>query len=150
MLNPDFRDMLSALCDVQAEFLVVGAYAMSAHGVPRSTGDIDIWVNPTVENSLRVRQALWRFGAPLSGCSPNDFRQPDQVFQIGIAPRRIDLLTSIDGVNFEEAFPRSIAADIDGLPIPVLGPADLVRNKQACGRTKAPADVELLKKRSAT
>lgn len=148
MLNLEFRDMLSALCDAGAEFLVVGAYAMSAHGVPRSTGDIDIWVNPTSENAARVWNALLRFGAPLEGCSSDDFQRIDQVFQIGNAPHRIDLLTSIDGVEFDDANTRKIVAEVDGMRIPVLGRIDLIHNKRTCGRLKDLADVELLLKRS--
>ena len=96
-MNPDFRDMLSALCDEGAEFLLVGAYAMAAHGCPRATGDIDIWIRPSDDNAQRVWRALKRFKAPVRNLTIDDLKTPEIVFQIGVAPRRIDLLTSIDG-----------------------------------------------------
>lgn len=147
MLNPDFRDMLSALNDAGAEYLIVGAYAMSAHGVPRSTGDIDVWVNATLENAPRVWQALIQFGAPTSDWKVEDFKERDLVFQIGIAPFRIDLLTSIDGIEFAAAEKNRITVKIDGITIPVIGLDDLILNKRACGRPKDLVDVQLLLKR---
>ncbi len=140
MLNPDFRDMLSALSAEGAEFLVVGAYAMAAHGFPRATGDIDIWIRRSDENAERVWRALRRFKAPMRNLSVDDLKTVDTVFQIGVAPRRIDLLTSIDGVAFEEAWPRRKEVTIAGQPFAVVGREDLLRNKTASGRPKDQAD----------
>jgi len=140
MLNPDFRDMLSALCAENAEFLLVGAYAMAAHGYPRATGDMDIWIRPSDENAERVWRALKRFKAPMRNLNLEDLKIPDVVFQIGIAPRRIDLLTSIDGVDFDDAWPRRKMIDIDGQQLAIIGREDLLHNKKACRRSKDQAD----------
>lgn len=133
-MNPDFKDMLSALSDAGVDFLVVGAYALAAHGLPRATGDIDIWIRPTPENAERVWRALAAFGAPTRRMAASDFTQPDIVFQMGVAPRRIDLLTSISGVTFEEAWEGSATVDVEGLSIHVLPPAP---DCQQAGRRKA-------------
>lgn len=147
MLNPDFRDMLSALSEEGAEFLVVGAYAMAAHGFPRATGDLDIWIRCSVENAGRVWQSLRRFGAPLLDLSWEDLQTPNVVFQIGLAPRRIDLLTSIAGVEFHEAWTRRREVEVQGQTIPVIGLADLIRNKRASGRPRDAADAVWLESR---
>ncbi len=144
MLNPDFRDMLSALCEEGAEFLVVGSYALAAHGHPRTTGDIDLWVRPAPENASRVWRALSRFGAPLERASPADLSTPGNVLQIGVVPRRIDVMTSIEAVTFESAWLRRIEVEIEGLRIPVLGRDDLLANKRALGRPQDRADVARL------
>ena len=114
--------MLSALSDAGVEFVLVGAYALAAHGLPRATGDIDIWIRPSSENAQRVWQALKAFGAPLRRVDAADFTRPDIVFQIGVAPRRIDLLTSISGVGFDEAWAERETIDVEGLRIHVLSP----------------------------
>jgi len=143
-VNPDFRDMLSALCDAGADFLVVGAYALAAHGFPRATGDLDIWVRPTPENALKVWQALRTFGAPTSRMRMSDFCAPDIVYQIGVAPRRIDILTSVTALSFDAAWPNRRAIEIEGLSINVLGRSDLIVNKRATGRPQDLADVARL------
>lgn len=144
MLNPDFRDMLSALCEEEAEFLVVGAYALAAHGLPRATGDLDIWVRADEPNAVRVMAALERFGAPLHDLRIEDLASPDTVFQIGVPPRRIDILTSIDGVEWGEAWLRRLGLEIEGIRFPVIGREEMIRNKRACGRPQDLADVERL------
>jgi hypothetical protein len=144
LLNTDFKDMLSALCEAEAEYLVIGAYALAAHGFPRATGDLDLWVRPTQENAQRVWKALVKFGAPMSKLSVGDFSTPDIVYQIGVAPRRIDLLTSISGVEFDRAWGDRISVEIDGLTLPVLGRNDLIANKRAAGRPKDLLDAETL------
>jgi len=144
LLNPDFRDMLSALSAAEADYLVVGAYALAAHGYPRATGDIDLWVRPTKENALRVWKSLAAFGAPTSKITVDDFSMPDIVYQIGIAPRRIDILTSISGVEFEQAWEKRISIELDGLTVPVIGREHLLANKRASGRPKDLADAETL------
>ncbi len=144
MLNPDFKDMLSALSRTGAEYLVVGAYALATHGYPRATGDLDLWVRPTTENAHRVWHALIDFGAPVSKLKVEDFYTPDIVYQIGIAPRRIDILTSITGVVFDDAWNNRINVEIDGISLPVLGRDDLLRNKKATGRPRDDVDARTL------
>lgn len=139
-MNADFTDMLSELSAEGAEFLVVGAHALAAHGHPRATGDLDIWVRPTQENAARVWRALARFGAPLAGLSKDDLSDPDVVFQIGLQPRRIDILTSITGVTWEEASGERVLIEVGGILLPFIGRAALLRNKRAAGRPKDLAD----------
>jgi hypothetical protein len=148
-MNEDFRDLLAALLAAGARFLVVGAHAMAVHGVPRATGDLDIWIAADGDNLERVWSALGRFGAPLAamGVSREDLSRQDQVVQIGLPPRRIDLLTSISGVEFEEAWRTRVVHQVDGLEVPFLGRAALVRNKRASGRSKDLADLEALGER---
>ena len=144
MLNPDFRDMLSALSEAAAEYLVVGAYALAAHGLPRATGDLDLWIRPTKENAHRVWDALVSFGAPTSKLTVDDFATPDVVYQIGVAPRRIDILTSVSGVAFDLAWQQRISVELDGLTVPVIGRDDLLANKRASGRPKDLVDADTL------
>jgi hypothetical protein len=144
LLNPDFLDILREFCAAQVEFLLVGAYAMAVHGVPRATGDIDLWVRCSTENAQRVMTALARFGAPLNEVTAEDFVTPGTVLQIGLAPRRIDILTTIDGVTFEEAWPEQTEVEIEDLTVPVLSRRHLLQNKRAAGRPKDRADVSWL------
>jgi len=148
-LNQDFLDLLTALVQAGARFLVVGAHAMAVHGVPRATGDLDVWIARDPENADRVLAALARFGAPLEalGVSRDDLLRENEVLQVGLPPRRIDVLTSISGVSFAEAYPDRVRHDVGGLSIPFLGRAALVRNKRASGRTKDLADLEALGER---
>lgn len=104
MLNPDYRDMLSAFEDESVEYLVVGAYALAAHGAPRATGDLDLWIRPSPDNADRAFRALEAFGAPTHDLTVDDLTDPNLVFQVGIEPRRIDILSSITGVSFDEAW----------------------------------------------
>ena len=146
MLTPDFRDMLSCLSDEGVEFIVVGAYALAAHGFPRATGDIDIWVRNSSENAPRVLRALARFGAPTFDLSEEDFKATDRVVQLGVEPCRIDLLTGISGVEFDEAWENKLAVTLDGIHINILSRADLLKNKLAAGRDKDLGDVAWLEK----
>jgi len=136
--------MLSAFTAENVEYLVVGAYAMSAHGVPRATGDIDLWVRPSPDNAKRLMKALVRFGAPTLGMKAEEFEDPDLVFQIGIAPWRIDILTGIDGVTFDEATQSKKIIDIGGHEAPVIRKDLLIQNKRAAARPKDLADLALL------
>jgi hypothetical protein len=138
--------MLSALCEAKADFLVVGAHALAVHGRPRATGDLDLWVRASPENAGRVWQALEHFGAPLGQLTRNDFTTPDLVFQIGVPPNRIDFLTSISGVAFDEAWAHRASNRLGDLTIPVLGRADLIRNKRAVGRPQDLLDVAELER----
>jgi hypothetical protein len=144
LLNPDYRDMLSALNDAGAEYLVVGAFAMAAHGFPRATGDIDILVRPGSANAERVWRALAEFGAPLQGFKTADLEAPGVVFQIGVAPRRIDILSDLSGLGFEEAWRGRREVEVEGLKVPFLGRAELIKNKRATGRPKDLLDVQWL------
>jgi hypothetical protein len=145
-VNEDFCDLLAALLAAEARFLVVGAHAMAVHGVPRATGDLDVWIAADPVNADRVWSALLRFGAPVAavGVSREDLTRPDLVVQIGLPPRRIDILTSISGVGFDEAWTARVTHEVGGIRVPFLGRADLVRNKRASGRTKDQADLEAL------
>lgn len=149
VLNPDFAEMLRALSAAGVQYLLVGAYAMAAHGVPRATGDIDVWVRPTRDNARRVLLALERFGAPLFGLTAADLATAGTVFQLGVPPRRIDLLTSIDGVAFTTAWPRRITACFGDLEVAVIGRDDLLRNKRAAKRPKDLVDVQMLRRAAA-
>ena len=145
MLNPDYREMLQYLGEEKVEFLVVGAHAMAVHGYARSTGDFDIWVNPESSNAVRLFRALARFGAPMQDLVPEVFTSEGVVFQIGVAPCRVDILTSITGhIAFSDALGNAMTVDLDGMSVPVLSLADLVRNKRATGRAKDLEDAELL------
>ena len=144
MLNPDFRDILSAFSEENVEYLLVGAYALAAHGQVRATGDIDLWVRNSEDNALRIMSALASFGAPLHQIEARDFETPGTVFQIGVAPRRVDILTSIDAVQFEEAWPAREEVEVAGLKVPVIGRHHLLRNKRATGRPKDLADAAWL------
>ena len=143
-MNQDFVEMLSALSDAGAEYLVVGAHAVAVHGRPRATGDLDIWIRPTLENAERVWSALLEFGAPLHELEVEDLVSHDLIFQIGIAPRRIDIMTSITGISFDEAWPGRVAVSIEGVEVPIIGRRELVRNKKAIGRPRDEADVSEL------
>ncbi len=147
-MNQDFQDLLRELSEAGAKFLVVGAYALAAHGLPRATGDIDVWVEPTERNAGLVYAALRIFGAPLHDLSVEDLSTPGVVFQMGLPPRRIDILTHISGVEFNEAWKNRAEARFGDLDVYVIGPKDLLRNKRATGRPKDLLDaltmVELL------
>jgi hypothetical protein len=143
-MNPDYRDMLSAFSEAGVEYLLVGAYALSVHGIPRATGDMDLWVRPTGENAERTLKALRGFGAPLHSLAIADLTRPGTVFQVGVAPRRIDILTSIAGVSFESAWPSRKVIRIDGIEVSVIGREDFIRNKRALGRPKDLADIAAL------
>ena len=146
-MNPDFSEMLSALSDAGAEYLLVGAHAMAVHGLPRATGDMDLWVRSSPENARRVWRALAEFGAPLDQLSQEDLTEPDVVFQLGVVPSRIDILTSVTGVDFEDAWVRRQVIDLDGVQVGVIAREDLIRNKKAVGRLRDLADIEELERR---
>ncbi len=144
MLNPDYRDILSAFYGEKVEYLLVGAYALAAHGLPRATGNLDLWVKPEPDNAERVMKALGAFGVPLKNLSPEDFTRTSTVVQIGAVPHRIDLLTTLDGVAFDYASPRRLDVELDGIRIPVLNRDDLATNKRAVGRPQDLADASWL------
>jgi len=143
-MNRDFAEMLIALSAEGAEVLVVGAYAVAGHGLPRATGDIDLWVRPSPENAARVWRALERFGAPRSRLTPASFTEPDIVYQIGLPPNRIDILTTIDGVAFADAWAERVMSTVDGVTFPMISKHHLLVNKRATGRPQDLADVTRL------
>ena len=143
----DFRDMLLLLQKHNVDFLLIGAHAVGVHDVPRATGDIDFWVRPEIENSKRVWSALADFGAPLTGVAPEDFATPGNGLHIGLPPGRIDILTLVSGLTFEDAWVNRVSGELYDLPVFVLGGRDLIRNKLASGRDKDLLDVERLKKK---
>lgn len=144
--HQDFADILAALNDAHAEFVIVGAYAMAAHGVPRATGDLDLLVRPSPENAVKVYQALLAFGAPVQAhqLTAQDFERPDLVYQLGLPPRRIDILTSISGVSFDEAMRENVVGTLGMQRVHFIGRSPLVRNKRATGRPKDRIDADLL------
>jgi len=144
MLNEDYKDMLQALSDEKVKFLLVGAYAMAAHGYPRATMDIDIWVMPSPKNADAVLRALGRFGASLHDLTKEDLQKDGTIFQIGVAPRRIDIITAASGLKFEEAYGRALSVNIEGIEVHIPLIDDLIRNKRETGRTKDLADAEAL------
>lgn len=146
MLNEDYKEILQILLNNRVKFLVVGAYAMGAYGYPRATGDFDIWVEASVKNSKKIYKSLAEFGAPLSNVTEKTFAKRGIIFQIGVAPRRIDIITRIDGVIFEEASKTKEVIEIDSLQIPFLSKKNLIKNKQSTGREKDKLDVDYLKK----
>lgn len=147
--NEDFLDILEALSVESVEFVIVGAHAVAVHGTPRATGDLDLFVRPTRENAARIFRALKRFGAPLEAhnIKEDDFSKEHVVYQMGLPPRRIDLLTSVSGVTFEEAWADRVVINAAGLELPFLGKRTLVKNKVAAGRDKDLVDVRLLTKK---
>ena len=144
MLNEDYRDILHALSDETVRFILVGAYALAAHGYPRATMDIDIWVMPSPDNAEAVLRALRSFGSPLHNLTQKDLEVDGTIFQIGIAPRRIDIITEATGLKFEQAYQNSVLVNIDGIDVHIPSIDDLIINKKATGRTKDLADAEAL------
>jgi predicted nucleotidyltransferase len=149
-LNDDFRDLLRELVDAEVDFVVVGAFALAFHGAPRASGDIDVFVRPSPENAQRLIRALAQFGAPIGSAqvSEADFARPGMIYQIGLPPRRIDLLTEISGVSFDEAWLSREPSEIDGRTVCFIGRDALLKNKRAAGRPKDLADVARLTRKT--
>jgi len=147
-LNEDFRDILAELIAAHARFLVVGAHAMAVHGVPRATGDLDLWIDSREENARRVWTALMRFGAPVEtlGVTLGDLMNPGMIVQIGLPPRRIDVMTSVTALTFENAWTTRVIHEVDHLQVPFVGRNALIENKRATGRPKDLADIDVLQR----
>jgi hypothetical protein len=141
-MNQDFVDLLRAFVAADVRFLVVGAYALAHHGRPRATADLDIWVDATSENAARIMRALAAFGAPLGDVDERDFASPGVVYQIGVPPGRIDVLTELTGITFAEAWPGRESGRFGELTVDFLGRDAFIRNKRATGRAKDIADLE--------
>lgn len=148
-LNPDFRAFIEYLNANGVRYLLVGGYAVAHHGHPRYTKDLDIWLEVTQDNSERVIRTLSDFGLSQLGLEPTHFLEPNAVIQLGYPPRRIDLLTSLDGVAFEDCYAKRLEVDWDGLKIALIDLDNLIRNKRASGRHQDLADVENLERPNA-
>ena len=135
-MNRDFHDVIGALFENDVDFLIVWAHALAAHGIVRVTGDLDIWVKCSPENTSRVWEALAAFGAPMDRVERADFGADDRVVQLGVPPGRIDLMTSIQGVTFSRAWENRVEITLDGMNVPVIGRDNLIRNKRSTGRHK--------------
>jgi|JRYL01.1.fsa_nt_gb hypothetical protein len=149
MTNRDYRDLLAAFCDHEVRFLIVGGYAVTFHARPRFTKDLDLWVDPVEANARRVVAALQAFGAPLNahGVSVADFVQPGTVYQLGVAPSRIDILTSVEGLEFAACWSARVASTYGDVTVNYLSVADLITNKRTLGRPQDLLDVEALERR---
>jgi hypothetical protein len=143
-VSSDFRDLLAEFNAHRVEFLLVGAHALAAHGCVRATKDLDVWVRPERENAKRVLAAIQAFGAPLHDLTEDDLSTPGVTFQIGVPPLRIDILTEISGVGFDEAWQDRMISKFADQPAGILSRQHLVRNKRASGRTQDLSDVEWL------
>ncbi len=141
-MNQDFVDLLRAFGDHDVRFLVVGAYALALHGRPRATGDLDVWVDPTPENASRVMAGLAAFGAPMAEISEPDFSRPGVVYQIGVAPGRIDILTELTGLTFDEAWRGRLRHPFGDVDTDFIGREAFIKNKRATGRAKDLGDIE--------
>lgn len=141
-MSPDFRDLLAEFNAHGVEYLVVGAHALAAYGVVRATKDFDVWVRPSAENASKVLQAISAFGAPLHDLTSEDLARPGLIFQIGVAPIRIDIVTEIDGVEFEEAWPERLQTSFADQTTSVISARLLLANKRATGRLQDLADVD--------
>jgi hypothetical protein len=143
-LNPDFKDFIKSLNDSGVRHLVVGGYAVALHGHPRYTKDLDVWIERTEENARRVVRALEAFGFGSLGLSADDFLADDQIIQLGYPPVRIDILTSLPGVEFEACYAARVETPADGLPVSFIDLANLRKAKTASGRLQDLADLENL------
>jgi Conserved Archaeal protein (DUF2204). len=146
LLKKDFSDVIKIFLEEQVRFLLVGGISINLYGYVRATKDMDLWIEANKENALKVFKALAKFGAPMQDISPQDFEKEGMIFQIGIDPIRIDIITTIAGVKFEEAIQNAKIMEIDGINIPTISIQDLIKNKKASGRHKDLADAEVLEK----
>jgi hypothetical protein len=143
-MNSDFSDLLQYFNEEKVEYLIVGGYAVIAYSEPRYTKDLDLWIWATPQNAERVYRALRRFKAPIGEMTPADFEEEGYVFQIGVSPIRIDILMSIDGVDFDEAWNNRVKMNFGGVEAWIIGKNDLIRNKKASGRAQDLLDVQSL------
>ena len=141
-MNPDFVDLLRAFVAADVRFLIVGAYALALHGRPRATGDLDVWIDATPENAGRVMRALRDFGAPMVDITERDFASPGVVYQIGVPPGRVDVLTDLTGLAFAEAWPDRVRQAFGDIEVDFIGRDAFLRNKRATGRPKDLGDIE--------
>lgn len=144
-MNSDFKDLLNLFNAHEVRYLVVGGYAVMKYTEPRFTKDLDLWVEASPTNAASVFAALREFGAPLAGIHEADFAREGVIYQMGRPPARVDVLTAIDGIRFEEAWPNRVATDLGGIPTNFISRADLIRNKRSTGRPRDAIDADALR-----
>jgi predicted nucleotidyltransferase len=147
-LSSDLREFIHLLNTRHVKYMIVGAWALAFHARPRYTGDLDVFVECGSDNAISLMEVIQDFGFGGTGIERADFQQPDYVIQLGRAPNRIDLLTGISGVSFEEAWANRVTASISGLDVAIISRKHLIQNKRAANRAKDRADIELLEKTS--
>ena len=146
ILAQDFEDFVKLLNKHQVDYMIVGGYALAFHGKPRHTGDLDIWINISEKNAERLVLAIKEFGLASLGLTKTDFMHEGYVTQIGYPPLRIDILNTIDGVKFEDAYQNKLLVDVDGIQVKYIGLKDFIENKTASGRSQDIADLREIKK----
>ena len=145
MFTQDFREFIELLIKNKAEYLIVGGYAVGIHGHPRYTGDLDIWLNPTPQNAEKILRSVNEFGFSSFKLTKEDFTKPGNVIQLGFPPLRIDLLTEIDGVTFDECFKNRKEVTMENIKVNFIGYNDLLKNKKESGRPRDIDDINNLK-----
>ncbi len=143
-VNSDFKDLLNLFNVYRVKYLIIGGYAVIKYTEPRYTKDLDLWVRADAKNAAAIFAALREFGAPLSGLTPADFAEEGYFYQMGIPPVRVDILMSISGLTFDEAWPRRVKSDFDGVPVLFINREDLIAAKLAAGRPQDLIDAALL------
>ena len=143
-MNTDYVDMLRCLNKAGVDYILVGGWAVNMYGYIRATVDLDIWVLADADNAKKIYTAVAEFGAPVSQMKPEEFAEYGMIFQIGVAPCRVDIISKISGVSYTDAVARAVPKTIDGIPVRVISLDDLIANKKASGRAKDLADVEVL------
>jgi len=144
VLNQDFKEFIQSLNDNQVRYLVIGGYAVAFHGNPRYTKDMDVWIDASPENAAKVVQALEQFGFGSLGLKTEDFLTPNQIIQLGYAPNRIDILTTLEGIEFESSYTSRVEVEIDQVKVNFIDLENLKKNKKATGRLQDLADLEKL------
>lgn len=143
-MNSDFKELLKLFNDSRIKYLIIGGWAVTYHAEPRYTKDLDVWISADRANAKAIFQALRAFGAPLSGISADDFTQEGNFYQMGVPPVRVDVLMSVPGLKFEDAWHNRVVADFDGVPVNFISRQDLIISKRASGRPQDLIDADLL------
>ena len=143
-MNADYIDMLKCLNKAGVDYILVGGWAVNMYGYIRATVDLDIWILADADNAKKVYSAVAEFGAPVAEMKPEEFAEYGMIFQIGVAPCRVDIISKISGVSYADAVARAEPKTIDGIPVRIISLEDLIANKKASGRAKDLADVEVL------
>ena len=143
-MNADYIDMLKCLNKAGVDYILVGGWAVNMYGYIRATVDLDVWILADADNAKKVYSAVAEFGAPVSEMKPEEFAEYGMIFQIGVAPCRVDIISKISGVSYADAVTRAVPKTIDGIPVRIISLEDLIANKKASGRAKDLADVEVL------
>ena len=143
-MSADYIDMLKCLNKAGVDYILVGGWAVNMYGYIRATVDLDVWILADADNAKKVYSAVAEFGAPVSEMKPEEFAEYGMIFQIGVAPCRVDIISKISGVSYADAVTRAVPKTIDGIPVRIISLEDLIANKKASGRAKDLADVEVL------